>query len=229
MRRRVAVLAATDNFASEFTRLLGGIADVEVIRTPAHLMRAMEPDVEFDYVFAAHWRRFVPPQVLSAWRCIRFHTSRLPERRGGSPIQNQIARGSYQSEVAAFSMTSDLDAGPVYRRRPIDLGHGALHENLYNVAELTAGMALEILQQSPVLKPQSGPVSKFERRDPSESALTLTHVSICQVYDHFRMLDGLDYPRAFVDVGGYQTEFVNATFEGDVVLAQARFSLRRGE
>lgn len=229
MRRRVAVLAATDNFASEFTRLLGGIADVEVIRTPAHLMRAMEPDVEFDYVFAAHWRRFVPPQVLSAWRCIRFHTSRLPERRGGSPIQNQIARGSYQSEVAAFSMTSDLDAGPVYRRRPIDLGHGALHEILHPIAELAAGVALEIIQQSPVPVPQSGPVSKFERRKPSESALTLTDASARQVYDHIRMLDGFDYPRASVDAGDYRIEFVNASLEGDVVLAQGRFSLRPGE
>ena len=99
---RVAVLSVSDNFWESISNSLVGLADLSRISTPQQLDDAVATQQEFGLVLVPHWRWLLPPTVLATWRCVGFHTSPLPKGRGGSPIQNQIIRGMYESEICAF-------------------------------------------------------------------------------------------------------------------------------
>lgn len=48
-------------------------------------------------VYFLHWSWKVPDSLLAAAECINFHMTDLPCGRGGSPLQNLIARGHVQT------------------------------------------------------------------------------------------------------------------------------------
>ena len=43
-----------------------------------------------------------------------------------------------------------------------------------------------------------------------------------RLYDHIRMLDAEEYPRAFVDIGAYRVEFQSAKISGEKKYIEAR-------
>lgn len=223
-RPKVAVLSVSDPFWVSMVSELIGIADLTRVASQTEFEECLSSDVEFDLVLATHWRWRIPEEALRVWRCVGFHSSPLPRGRGGSPIQNQIIRGEYDSEVCAFRVTSEMDAGEIYSRRPVSLKDGNIEEILGRIAALAAEMAREILlgDSSPV--PQSGAASVFPRRTPDESHLDLAGLTARQVYDRIRMVDGLDYPRAFQLQGDWALEFTEAELLGDEIVA--RVSIR---
>src|SRR5690242_2866818 len=87
------------------------------------------------YVFFPHWSWRVPDNVVSGYDCVCFHMTDLPFGRGGSPLQNLIVQGASETQLTAFRMTADLDAGPVYAKRKLSLD-GAAHEIYSRAAEL---------------------------------------------------------------------------------------------
>ena len=44
-------------------------------------------------------------------------------------------------------------------------------------------------------------------------------MSLIQIYDHIRMLDGEGYPKAFLRFGPYRIEFSRASYKGDKIIA----------
>ena len=46
-------------------------------------------------IFFPHWSHRIPKEVHDRFECIVFHMTDLPFGRGGSPLQNLIARGIY--------------------------------------------------------------------------------------------------------------------------------------
>ena len=48
----------------------------------------------------------------------------VPFGRGGSPLQNLISRGIYETKISAFRCVAEMDAGPVYPKRPFSLAEG---------------------------------------------------------------------------------------------------------
>ena len=219
---RVAVLSVTEPFWTHMLATLEDRAEVTRIATQEDLLGCLTEQVEFDLVFIAHWRWMIPQEVLSTWRCVGFHTSPLPLGRGGSPIQNQILRGVYDSQVCAFRPTGEMDAGDVYLRRPICLKSGSIAEIFDLVARQSAEMAKEILLTDPTPEPQSGIPSTYERLKPSDSELSLGGLTPRQVYDRIRMVDGLDYPRAFQIEQDWVLEFTDARLQGEEVQATVK-------
>jgi LmbE family N-acetylglucosaminyl deacetylase len=175
-------------------------------------------------VLVPHWRWLLPPTVLATWRCVGFHTSPLPRGRGGSPIQNQIVRGMYESELCAFEMNEHMDADDVLIRELVDLSTGSLAEILVGLARQTGAMSRRILQESPKAVPQAGEPSLFERRRPEESEIPRSGLSPRQLYDRIRMVDGLDYPRAFIKYGPWRITFRQARLSDDAVQATATWN-----
>lgn len=223
MVSKVAVLSVTEPFWTHVLSTLGDIAVVTRVATQEELLWCLKEHEEFDLVLIAHWRWKVPDEVLSTWRCVGFHTMPLPLGRGGSPIQNQILRGSYESQVCAFRPTGEMDAGDVYLRQSISLKSGSIAEILDLVARLSAEMAREILLTGPTPEPQSGIHSVYERLKPSDSELCLRGLTPRQIYDRIRMVDGLDYPRAFRMEQGWVLELTDAQLQGDEVQATVIF------
>lgn len=225
-RPRVAVLSVSGPFWESIETALAERVQLTRLASQSELEDHLSSGQRFDLALAVHWRWRIPEDALETWRWVGFHTSPLPHGRGGSPIQNQIIRGEYNSEVCAFRMTSEMDAGEIFSRRPVSLKDGNIEEMMGRIADLVADMACEIILEHPQPVPQSGEVSVFPRRTPSESYLDLAGLSARQIYDRIRMVDGLDYPRAFQHQADWTLEFTEAELQGEEVVARVRFRLR---
>ena len=222
---QVAVLSVSADFWESISSSLTDVANLTWISTSRQLDDAVAAAREFDLVLVPHWRWLLPPTVLETWRCVGFHTSPLPKGRGGSPIQNQIVRGMYNSELCAFEISEHMDAGDVFVREFVDLSTGSLAEIIACLARQVAVMSRQILLASPRAVPQAGEPSVFERRRPDESEIPKSRLSTRQLYDRIRMVDGLDYPRAFIDYGSWRLTFTEAKLMDDAVRATVTWNI----
>ena len=184
----------------------------------AHLVREIAPR----YVFFPHWSWRVPERFLEVAECVCFHMTDVPYGRGGSPLQNLIFRRRPHTVVAALRMVAELDAGPVYARRPLALD-GRAQDIYERAAETVFDMIAEMITTEPAPEPQRGRVTRFGRRRPSESVLP-GQGSLAQLCDHIRMLDADTYPRAFLEHGRFRLEFSHACLHDDRL--EARVTIR---
>jgi len=168
------------------------------------------------YVFFPHWSWVVPPEILAEFECVCFHLTDVPFGRGGSPLQNLITSGYKTTKLTALKMTNELDAGPVYGKLDVDLTGKA--ERIYDqVAELCYAHIRHIIANEPIPAEQEGEVTYFKRRKPAESVLPYR---FHQCYDHIRMLDAPDYPKAFIERGDLRLEFTDAVETKDGIEAK---------
>ncbi|MNX53251.1 Methionyl-tRNA formyltransferase [compost metagenome] len=177
------------------------------------------------YVFFPHWSYLIPRAIHERFACVIFHMTDLPFGRGGSPLQNLIARGIYETKVSALRCEAGLDAGPVYLKRPLSL-HGAAEEIYRRATRVIEGMIVEILRDSPQPVPQEGEPTTFARRRPEESDLAPLR-ELEQLFDHIRMLDAEGYPKAFLETEHFRFEFDRAALRGESVLADVRITRRQ--
>ncbi len=175
------------------------------------------------YIFFPHWSRRVPDAILEASECVCFHMTDVPYGRGGSPLQNLIVRGHKDTQISALRMTSHLDAGPVYLKRPLLLD-GSAKEIFIRCATQVFSMIKEIVEKECVPVAQKGEPVVFPRRTPEQSVLP-TDGQLENIYDHIRMLDAEGYPPAFIDHGCYRIEFDSAKLDDGVVEAIARIKI----
>ena len=175
-------------------------------------------------IFFPHWSEKLPPDVVDQYECVMFHMTDLPYGRGGSPLQNLIVRGHTETQMTAFRATNEIDAGPVYLKKPMKLMGTA--ETLFCVADvLISEMMMEILSTHPVPVPQSGPITAFVRRKPEASALP-DGGRLAYLYDSIRMVDADGYPRAYLDHGYFHLEFSDAELHDEEVTARVRITRR---
>lgn len=197
-----------------------------VIQEPKELTAASLREFAPAYVFFPHWSWIVPEEILSEFECVCFHMSDVPYGRGGSPLQNLIARGHQNTKLTALRMVSELDAGPVYLKRPLSL-EGAAKDIFQRAAEIGFDMMDEIARHRPAPVPQQGQPVVFKRRTPEDSLLP-DDGSLEQVYDQIRMLDAPTYPHAFIDHGSFRLEFEEAELDNDCVTARVRITRPSG-
>lgn len=165
------------------------------------------------YVFFPFWSHKVPKEITDQFECVCFHMTDVPYGRGGSPLQNLILRGHTETVISALRMTEEMDAGPVYMKRPLSL-EGSAQEIYERAAGIIAGMMREIAETEPTPVPQVGEVVRFERRTPEDSRLP-RGIGGKALYDFIRMLDADGYPRAFAEIEGIRLEFSNARMTKD--------------
>jgi len=177
------------------------------------------------YVFFPHWSWRVPAEILTRHECVCFHMADVPYGRGGSPLQNLILRGHQTTILTALRMVEELDAGPIYLKRPLSLT-GRACEIYERAADLIYDLISEIIASEPTPVPQSGEPVVFQRRSPQDSRLP-HDASMPALYDFIRMLDAPTYPKAFVDWGELRLEFDEArlttpeTIEARVVIRKS--------
>lgn len=170
-------------------------------------------------VFFLHWSWIVPKEIIDTFECVNFHMTDLPYGRGGSPLQNLILSGKKETVLTAHRMTDEVDAGPVYLKKPLSLA-GSAEEILKRSSGLAAEMIGQIIRDNPEPTPQKGAVTDFRRRTPEESEIP-AGISSIDLYDFIRMLDAEGYPKAFFRYKCFRCEFRNARFAGGAVQADA--------
>lgn len=176
------------------------------------------------YIFFPHWNWRVSEEIYSNYECIVFHTAPLPFGRGGSPIQNLIRLGHKRSPICALKMTGELDAGPIYRVSEVSLD-GSITEIYSRIAVVIESMIIDIIESEPIPIEQSGSPTYFQRIKPEESELSSDLVSLEEIYDRIRMVDGAGYPPAFIRYGNLILEFHEAEFQNNEL--SAKVSIRK--
>ena len=195
-----------------------------LIETRCQLTAERLQELRPRYVFVPHWSSKIPEDIHERYEVVIFHMTDLPYGRGGSPLQNLIVRGHGQTVVTALRCTENLDAGPVYLKRPLDLT-GPAHAIFRRASHVVEEMIVDIIQQEPEPKPQTGTPTYFARRAPHDGNLRNV-TTLAQIYDFVRMLDADGYPSAFLDVGPFRLEFCEAQWDSGEVTARVRFTTR---
>lgn len=191
--------------------------DFVYLRNQEELTKEKVDIINPRFIFFPHWNWKVPSEVFDTYDCVAFHTSPLPFGRGGSPIQNLIVRNFKTSPVCALKMNGELDSGPIYDSMEVSLD-GSITEIFSRIAQKIQLMILRIIEQEPYPKEQIGKPTIFSRRQPSESQLKESY-SLQEIYDHIRMLDSEDYPRAFIKLGDSKIEFSEAEKKDNEIIA----------
>lgn len=175
------------------------------------------------YIFFPHWGHVVSSSILRMAECVCFHETDVPFGRGGSPIQNLIARGHRETKISALRMTQEVDAGPVYMKRALSL-EGSAEEIFVRSSGIVAEMIREIIRREPQPEPQKGKVVTFRRRTPAESRIPDKGQPLGAFFDHVRMLDAEEYPRAFFEYGGFRYEFSRPVLRTGAIVADVRIT-----
>lgn len=176
-----------------------------------------------EFIFFPHWSHRIDPSIHEQFECVIFHMTDLPFGRGGSPLQNLIAQGIYETKISALRCVEEMDAGPIYLKKPFSL-YGSAEEIFLRASEVIEDMIVEILEKLPDPMPQEGVPTVFKRRKPEESDLA-TAQTLEQAFDLIRMLDADGYPLAFINFGPFKIEFTRASKKAGQVLADVRISL----
>jgi methionyl-tRNA formyltransferase len=193
------------------------------LRTPVELTAANLKAIAPAYVFLPHWSTLIPASVYGEFECVVFHMTDLPFGRGGSPLQNLIVRGIYDTRISALRCDKELDAGPIFSQRPLSL-HGSAEEIFLRAGTLIEEMIIEIVANKPTPRPQVGEPTLFRRRQPADSDIAAL-ASLERVHDHIRMLDAAGYPKAFLRIGRLRLEFGRSRLAHDHVLADVRITV----
>ncbi|MCP4933878.1 MAG: methionyl-tRNA formyltransferase [bacterium] len=179
------------------------------------------------YLFFPHWSWIVPSNILNNCECVLFHMTDVPYGRGGSPLQNLIALGHKTTMLSAIRMVKELDAGPVYMKRELNLS-GSAEQIFRRAGSIIMQMIEEIVTTHPEPVEQTGEVTLFKRRTPDMSQLS-EQMDQNRLYDHIRMLDAPGYPNAFMDFGDMRMEFYKAKLDGGILRSNVKISYRKND
>lgn len=177
------------------------------------------------YVFFPHWSWKIPAGIYEGFECVIFHMTDLPFGRGGSPLQNLVVRGISETKLTALRCVAELDAGPIYLKRPLSL-LGTAEEILMRTSQLTGEMIEVIVQERPEPQIQTAEPTTFRRRTAQDGDMALLG-TLEKVFDYIRMLDGDGYPPAFLETEYFKFEFSRASLKLDCVIADVKITRKK--
>tara|TARA_B110000879_G_scaffold185147_1_gene245280 strand:- start:457 stop:1137 length:681 start_codon:yes stop_codon:yes gene_type:complete len=164
-------------------------------------------------IFIPHWSYIIPEEVFEKYECIVFHMTDLPYGRGGSPLQNLIVLGKEKTKISALKVVKELDAGPIYLKKELNL-YGNAEEIFLRANSIIEHMIIEIIVDNLEPKEQIGDIVHFKRRKPKDSNM-VDLKEIKDVYNYIRMLDADGYPKAFIENEYFKFEFSNASLNAN--------------
>lgn len=181
-------------------------------------------EINPEYVFFPHWSYIIPKKIYENFNCIIFHMTDLPFGRGGSPLQNLLSRGIYNTKISAIKCCEILDGGDVYLKKDFDISFGSAEEIYRKAGYIVSQMIDEIIEKKPLPQKQLGEVVKFHRRTLEESDIS-DITDLQKIYDYIRMLDAPGYPKAFIKNKNIKYEFTKAIIKGNKIDAKVEIKV----
>jgi len=79
--------------------------------------------------------KIIPQSIIDSFKygIINIHPSLLPQYRGPSPIETAILNGDDETGVSLISLSSKMDAGPIFAQEKISLSDQEYKSELYKV------------------------------------------------------------------------------------------------
>ena len=172
-----------------------------------------------DIVFFVGWSWMIPASFFNRILCIGMHPSDLPRYRGGSPLQHQILDNLSHSMASLFTITDELDGGPIWIKEPFSLAGDSMDIITSNLAQATSRALVAFIDKYPEIIPTSQVGSNdavLKRRTSSQSRLYLhdfQNKSTLDLYNFIRALTE-PYPNAYIeDAKGDKLFFSGVRFE----------------
>lgn len=161
------------------------------------------------YVFFPHWSSIISKEIYSKFECVVFHMTDLPFGRGGSPLQNLIQNGIYETKISALKVEKGIDTGDIYIKADLDISKGSAQEIFINASSIVFNkMIPRFLKEDLTPIKQNGKVTIFKRRKKEQSMISdLNAKSLLNMYDFIRMLDAQGYPHAYLELGNVKIKF----------------------
>lgn len=166
---------------------------------------------DVEKIFIPHWSYIINDNIYDNYECIVFHMTDLPFGRGGSPLQNLISRGIYNTKISALRVEKGIDTGDIYLKENLEL-NGSATEIFKRANMIVKQMIISILENKIKPTPQKGKVTMFKRRKPYQSNI-IELETLQKVYDYIRMLDADGYPKAYLENRFLKFEFNDANFK----------------
>jgi methionyl-tRNA formyltransferase len=166
------------------------------------------------------WSWIIREPILGKYICLCLHPSRLPQFRGGSPIQNQIIAGVTESALSHFRMKSGIDDGDIHMQVPFSLA-GSIADIFDRMASVGGKIARTFVQQyvrgAVEFVPQKGLEDNppLRRRTPAMSEIKLEDLNGYSYRKLSDMVRALAYP--------YPNVFIVSSI-GCVVIQEAEFT-----
>ncbi|MCT4628553.1 methionyl-tRNA formyltransferase [Winogradskyella sp.] len=182
-------------------------------------------EINPQYIFIPHWSYYIPEQIYSNFECIVFHMTDLPFGRGGSPLQNLIARDIETTKISAIKVTEEIDAGDIYLKKDLNL-NGTAEEVFLRANKVVAIAITEIIEKGMQPVPQEGESTLFVRRTPEMSNIATDQIiDLESLFDHIRMLDAEGYPHAYLETNHFKIEFTRASLKANQsIIADVRIT-----
>lgn len=179
---------------------------------------------DYNFVFVFKWPYIISSDKLAQSTFIGFHTSNLPHGRGGSPIQNQILDGIEMSCVNAIQLVREVDAGPILDSRSISL-QGSIDDIWRIIGLAVIEMIPRIIRGACIPKQQEyiHDLKSYKRRTDNKFGQTN---NLHDAYRFIQMLDGEDYPHAYIEIGNYRIELTRASFKHNKIICDAQITLK---
>ena len=176
-------------------------------------------------IFFIFWSSKIPKNVYENYLCIQFHSSDLPNFRGGSPIQNQILKGVKFSKISAFRVNSKIDGGDICLKEKINL-IGSAKNIFLNIEKKIIKMIIILSQKKQItFYKQKGKGSYFKRREENASNLKLNKIKdMNEFYNLIRCTDAKGYPFAFINFKNFKIEFFDAKLKKNKIDAKIKIS-----
>ncbi len=162
-------------------------------------------------IFFIHWSKKIPRKIFNKYLCIQFHSSNLPYFKGGSPIQNQIIRGLSKTKISAFKIEENFDSGQICMKKTLSL-KGNANEIFKRMEKISISMINLLINQKKIkFVEQKNKGSFFLRRKENQSNLeNIIKPNLTKIYDFIRMLDGDNYPNAYLEFKKFKLLLNNA-------------------
>lgn len=103
----------------------------------------------YDLLIVAGWPLIFSKKIIkiAKYGTINLHAGKLPQYRGGSPLNWQIIEGKKEIYISIIKMTKKIDAGPIYMSKKIKLKSNEDINDLHNkVNKLYPNMVLKVIQ-----------------------------------------------------------------------------------
>lgn len=195
----------------------------DLVDSKEELTLSFVEKIKPQYIFFPHWSWIIPKEIYDNYNCVVFHSTDLPYGRGGSPLQNLIVRGIYNTKISAIKVCSGMDTGPIYIKEPMDISEGNADEIFKRISDIVfKKMIPRFLAEDIIPIEQTGEIVSFKRRTPEQSEIP-SGLTQRQIYDYIRMLDGEGYPTAYKKYDKGKVYYTDARMENDIVKALACF------
>lgn len=179
-------------------------------------------------IFFIHWSKIIPDNIFKKHLCIQFHTSDLPNFRGGSPIQNQIINNVKSTKITAFKVNSIIDSGEICLKKNIELS-GSAQKIYLNIEKKVIKMIQQIANKKKLkFIKQRGKGSYHKRRKPEDSKINFNkQKSITDLYNLIRSTDADNYPKAYLSFKNFLVELFDAKLKNKNLYAKIKISKKR--